>query len=81
MCISVSKIVKRGISIQEVIDVEITDFLVSDMYSTIQMAKASMLSSAVDEIEAAAVEVAQTGDPAAILELSPMAMALFASEK
>ena len=40
-----------------------------------------MLSSVVDEVEEAAVKVAETGDPAYILELSPMALAMFNQSK
>ena len=47
------------------------------MASQIQMMKLDVISSALEEIETAAVNVAETGDPAYILELSPMALAMF----
>ena len=40
-------------------------------------AKIDVISSAMEEIDDVAVKVAETGDPAYILELSPMALALF----
>ena len=39
--------------------------------------KMNVINSALAEIEEAAVKVAETGDPAYILELSPMALAMF----
>lgn len=56
---------------------EISSLLNSEMTSKIQLMKMDMLSSVIEEIETAAVNVAETGDPAYILELSPMALAMF----
>ncbi|MGN1154443.1 MAG: hypothetical protein ACI4S3_10480 [Candidatus Gastranaerophilaceae bacterium] len=56
---------------------DISSLLNSEMSSKIQLIKMDMLSSVVEEIEEAAVNVAETGDPAYILELSPMALAMF----
>ncbi len=56
---------------------DISSILNAEMASQIQMMKLDVLSSALEEIESAAVNVAETGDPAYILELSPMALAMF----
>ena len=56
---------------------DISSILNAEMASQIQMMKLDVLSSALEEIETADVNVAETGDPAYILELSPMALAMF----
>ena len=43
--------------------------------------KMEVINSAMQEIEEMAVKVSETGDPAYILELSPMALALFNQSK
>lgn len=60
---------------------DISGLLNSEMATKIQMIKMDMLSSVIEEIETAAVNVAETGDPAYILELSPMALAMFNQSK
>ena len=56
---------------------DISSILNAEMASQIQMMKLDVLSSALEELETAAVNVEETGDPAYILELSPMALAMF----
>jgi len=60
---------------------DITSLLSSEAASRIQLMKMETISAALEEVEAAAVKVAETGDPAYILELSPMALALFNQSK
>ena len=56
---------------------DIMNLLSSEASSQIQLMKMNVINSALAEIEEAAVKVAETGDPAYILELSPMALAMF----
>lgn len=56
---------------------DIASILNSEVASKIQLMKMDVLSSVMEEVEQAAVNVAETGDPAYILELSPMALAMF----
>lgn len=56
---------------------EISDILNSEVASKITTMKMNMLSSVEDEIGTCAEKIAETGDPAYILELSPMALAMF----
>lgn len=60
---------------------DITSLLASEASSQIQLMKMNVINSALAEIEEAAVKVAETGDPAYILELSPMALAMFNQSK
>ena len=60
---------------------DIANVLGAEASSKIQLMQMEMLSSVVDEVEEAAVKVAETGDPAYILELSPMALAMFNQSK
>ncbi len=60
---------------------DIANVLGAEASSKIQLMQMEMLSSVVDEVEQAAVKVAETGDPAYILELSPMALAMFNQSK
>lgn len=60
---------------------DITSLLASEASSQIQLMKMNAINSALAEIEEAAVKVAETGDPAYILELSPMALAMFNQSK
>ncbi len=60
---------------------DIASVLGAEASSKIQLMQMEMLSSVVDEVEEAAVKVAETGDPAYILELSPMALAMFNQSK
>lgn len=55
----------------------ISNILNAEASAQIQAMKLDMISSALEEVEQAAVNVAETGDPAYVLELSPMALALF----
>lgn len=59
----------------------ISDLLTSQATSQIYEMKANVIASAMEEVEAVASKVAETGDPAYILELSPMALALFNQSK
>lgn len=59
----------------------ISDLLSSQATSQIYEMKANVIASAMEEVEAVASKVAETGDPAYILELSPMALALFNQSK
>ncbi len=59
---------------------DISSALTAQMESTIALMKSDVLSSISSEIEQVAIEVAETGDVACILELSPMALAMFASD-
>lgn len=56
---------------------DIADVLNSQVAGQIVTMKMKMLSSAGDEIGGVAAKIAETGDPSYILELSPMALALF----
>ena len=56
---------------------DISSILSSQVSSEIQAMKANVISSALEELEVVAAKVAETGDPAYILELSPMALALY----
>lgn len=56
---------------------DITSVLSSEMASKIQLMKLDVISSAMEEIDEVAVKIAETGDPAYILELSPTALAMF----
>ncbi len=56
---------------------DISSVLSAEASSKIQLMQMEVLSSVMDEVEEAAVKVAETGDPAYILELSPMALAMF----
>lgn len=56
---------------------DISSVLSSEASSKIQLMKMEVLSSAMEEIDEVAVKVAETGDPSYILELSPMALAMF----
>ena len=56
---------------------DISSLLSAEASSKIQLMQMEVLSSVMDEVEEAAVKVAETGDPAYILELSPMALAMF----
>lgn len=56
---------------------DILSVLSAEASSKIQLMQMEVLSSVMDEVEEAAVKVAETGDPAYILELSPMALAMF----
>ncbi len=56
---------------------DISSVLASEASSKIQLMKMEVLSSAMEEIDEVAVKVAETGDPSYILELSPMALAMF----
>ena len=60
---------------------DITSLLSSEASSAIQLMKMEVINSAMQEIEEMAVKVSETGDPAYILELSPMALALFNQSK
>ena len=60
---------------------DIASVLGAEASSKIQLMQMEMLSSVVDEVAQAAVKVAETGDPAYILELSPMALAMFNQSK
>lgn len=60
---------------------DIANVLGAEASSKIQLMQMEMLSSVVDEVAQAAVKVAETGDPAYILELSPMALAMFNQSK
>ena len=56
---------------------DITSVLNAELSSKVQLMQLDVISSAMEEIDDVAVKVAVTGDPAYILELSPMALALF----
>lgn len=56
---------------------DIAGVLSSEIAGKIAMMKASVLTSAIEELDEVASKVAETGDPAYILELSPTALALF----
>ena len=56
---------------------DITSVLNAELSSKFQLMQLDVISSAMEEIDDVAVKVAETGDPAYILELSPMALALF----
>ena len=56
---------------------DITSVLNAELSSKVQLMQLDVISSAMEEIDDVAVKVAVTGDPAFILELSPMALALF----
>ena len=55
---------------------DITSVLNAELSSKVQLMQLDVISSAMEEIDDVAVKVAETGDPAYILELSPMALAL-----
>ena len=56
---------------------DISDVMNSQLSGQIATMKMNMLSSIEDEIGTVAGKIAETGDPAYILELSPMALAMF----
>jgi len=59
----------------------ISDLISSQVSSQIYEMKANTIASAMEEVEAVAAKVSETGDPAYLLELSPMALALFNQSK
>ena len=56
---------------------DITSVLNAELSSKVQLMQLDVVSSAMEEIDDVAVKVTETGAPAYILELSPMALALF----
>ena len=56
---------------------DIASILTSQMNSDITMMKLETIGKASEEISEVATKVAETGDPAYILELSPLALSMF----